>query len=315
MIPGIKPTVDYAFKKVFGSENNKPVLIEVLQAVVKPPADERIVQVEIRNPFNDKDGLDNKLSILDIKARDQLGRQYNVEMQVVTPRIYPQRVLYYWAVLHSQQMHEGADYALLRPTISISFVNSVLFPKITEYHLHFQLRTQQHPELVFSAQQSIHVIELPKFKLGAEELTDPLDIWCYFLVHGATLDTDNLPAKLRTPAVQRAMEVLKMLTQNDVERERYLSRHIAELDQIALETEAREAREALAASRAEALAAGRAEGRAEGLQKGEVLGRIHLCQQMLQLPLTPLEELLALPLVELHNQAAALEQRLGIARS
>jgi predicted transposase/invertase (TIGR01784 family) len=48
------------------------------------------------NPFNEKDTADDKLSILDIKARDQRGRQYNVEMQMLAPRVYPQRVLYYW---------------------------------------------------------------------------------------------------------------------------------------------------------------------------------------------------------------------------
>jgi predicted transposase/invertase (TIGR01784 family) len=296
MVPGLDPTVDYAFKKVFGSEGNKPVLLNLLEAVLKPPSDQRIVALEILNPFNDKDAVDDKLSILDIKARDQRGRQYNVEMQMLSPRTYPQRVLYYWAVLHGQQMHEGIDYAALRATISISFISNVLFPQVPDYHLDFQLRSSRHPELVFSAQQAIHVVELPKFRKTAEELTDPLDVWCYFLVHGAALDTDNLPAALRIPAVQRAMEVLQMLTQNDLERERYLARLKAERDRVSYLNDARE------------------EGREEGLEKGEVLGRIHVYQRLLKLPLTPREELLALPLVELQAKAAAMEQQLGLVR-
>ncbi len=139
MIPGVDPKVDYAFKKIFGSEANVPVLVDLLEAVLKPSADERIAGLEIRNPFNDKDALDDKLSILDIKARDRKGRQYNIEMQMVGSRLYPPRVLYYWAVLHSQQLHAGDDYATLQPTISISFVNGVLFPQVPDHHLHFQL--------------------------------------------------------------------------------------------------------------------------------------------------------------------------------
>ena len=72
----------------------------MLDAVLQLPAGQRIVHLDILNPFNDKEALDDKLSILDIKARDQLGRHYNVEMQMVSSRLYPQRVLYYWAVLH-----------------------------------------------------------------------------------------------------------------------------------------------------------------------------------------------------------------------
>src|SRR5579862_4476721 len=130
MIPGLKPTVDYAFKKVFGSEANTPVLLNLLDAVLQPPPDQRLVSLELRNPFNDKDAVDDKLSILDIKARDQAGRQYNVEMQMAGPRSYPQRVLYYWAVLHSDQLQESMEFTELQPTISISFVNSVLFPQV-----------------------------------------------------------------------------------------------------------------------------------------------------------------------------------------
>ena len=297
MIPGLDPKVDYAFKKVFGSEANTPVLLNLLDAVLKPPPDQRLVSVEILNPFNDKEAVDDKLSILDIKARDQQGRLYNVEMQMAASWLYPQRVLYYWAVLHSHQLREGVDYAALQPTISINFVNSVLFAQTTDYHLDFQLRSARHPELIFSPQQAIHVLELPKFRRTAEELEDSLDVWCYFLVHGADLDTDKLPAAMRTPAVHRAMEVLQMLTQSDLERERYESRLKAQRDQFSF----------LKAAREEAMK----EGRQEGRQEGQAVGRIHICQQLLKLPLTPGEELLALPLAELQAKAAELEQQIG----
>jgi predicted transposase/invertase (TIGR01784 family) len=337
MVPGLDPKVDYAFKKVFGSDTNKPILLNLLEAVLTP-SDPRIVDLDLLNPFNDKEALDDKLSILDIKARDQHGRLYNVEMQMVSPRTYPERVLYYWAVLHGQQMHEGVDYVSLRTTISISFVNSVLFPQVPDYHLDFQLRSSRHPELIFSGQQSIHVVELPKFRKSAEELTEPLEVWCYFLVHGASLDTDNLPAALRTPAVRRAMEVLQMLTQNDLERERYLSRLKAERDRVSFLNEARrevdearrvadEARRVADEARREVDEAHRvadearrvadevlAKGREEGREEGEVVGRIHVCQRLLKLPLTPREELLHLPLVELQARAAALEQQAGFGR-
>ena len=71
MILGIDPKVDYAFKHLFGREGTRPILIDVLDSVLNPAPGHRIRDIELLNPFNPKEALDDKLSILDIKARDQ----------------------------------------------------------------------------------------------------------------------------------------------------------------------------------------------------------------------------------------------------
>src|SRR5947208_3148738 len=138
MIPGIDPKVDYVFKKLFGTAASAPLLLNLVNAVLKPSPDQRLVAVEVIDPFNDKETPDDKLSIVDIKARDQLGRLYNIEMQMQGSPAYPDRALYYWAVLYGQQLREGQDYSELRTTISISILNDVLFPQVPDYHLEFQ---------------------------------------------------------------------------------------------------------------------------------------------------------------------------------
>src|SRR6266404_8745484 len=107
MILGVDPKIDYAFKKVFGSESNIDLLLSLLDAVLRPPPEQRIVSATIENPFNERETLDGKWSILDIKVRDQAGRLYNVEMEMLADRIFPQRVLYYWALLYGEQLNEG----------------------------------------------------------------------------------------------------------------------------------------------------------------------------------------------------------------
>jgi predicted transposase/invertase (TIGR01784 family) len=334
MIPGIDPRVDYAFKKVFGSESNIALLRSLLEAVLKPRPDERITDLEIRNPFNEKDNLDDKLSILDIKVRDQRGQQYNVEMQMVGSRVYPQRIVYYWSRLHGEQLHSGDDYRMLQPTISISFLDSVLFPRVPDYHLDFRLRSSQHPELIFSPHLAIHLLELPKFRLKAEELANPLEQWTYFLVHGNDLDKDDLPAALRDTPVRQAMEVLTMITQSELERDRYEARLKWERDQRAREQDYEEARAEAEKFRAESDKAraesdkARAESekfRAESdkaraelaevrvtAAKSEVIGRIHVCQRLLKLSITPTDQLTAQSVDDLQTLAAALEQKLGL---
>lgn len=79
----IDPKVDYAFRHVFGREESKPALISLLYAVLQPAAGQNIASVELLNPFNEREAVDDKLSILDVNARDQSGRQFNVEMQLL----------------------------------------------------------------------------------------------------------------------------------------------------------------------------------------------------------------------------------------
>ncbi|HEX5270564.1 MAG TPA: Rpn family recombination-promoting nuclease/putative transposase, partial [Gemmataceae bacterium] len=144
MVPGIDPKVDYIFKRLFGREQNRALLIHLLNSALKPARGRDVSDVLLLNPFNEKETFDDKLSVVDIKARDTSGRQFNIEMQMFAVRFFPKRVLYYWSRLHQEQLREGEDYASLRPTVSISFVNGTLFPGLADYHLVFRLLDGEH---------------------------------------------------------------------------------------------------------------------------------------------------------------------------
>jgi chromosome segregation ATPase len=90
----------------------------------------------------------------------------------------------------------------------------------------------------------MHVIEIPKFTKTVGELETALDFWLYFLKNGEALDPDALPAELeRQAGVRKAMGVLKMFAQNDLERELYEGWLKAKRDLQTLETERRIAEE------------------------------------------------------------------------
>lgn len=300
MITGIDPKVDYAFKKIFGSEANAAILVDLLNAVLDPPAERRIVSVTLQNPFNEKDKPEDKLSVVDIIARDQHERLYNIEMQMCAMRTYPERVLYYWARIYGRQLGDGDNYDKLQETISISFVNDVLFPHVPDFHLDFQLRSTRHAGLIFSDRQVIHLVELPKFCKHPNELADSLDAWCYFLKNAADLDTDALPSGMRKPALQKAMEVLTVISKTDLERERY---------EAAVRWERDHRMYVLEKERAEQKAE-KAQREAEKAQRDGIVDRIHLCQRLLKIPQTPPQESLALTLDKLAAEAKALEQQL-----
>jgi predicted transposase/invertase (TIGR01784 family) len=315
--------VDYAFKHVFGREATQPLLIDLLNSALNPGSGQEIRDIDLLNPFNPKEVLDDKLSILDIKARDQAGRQFNVEMQMLAFRYYEKRILYYWAKLHQQQMHEGQDYLELQPTLSISFLDHVLFPEVRErHHLRFRLLETDHC-FPFTQDLELHLLELPKFRKAAGELSAGLDLWLYFLRHAEKMDTGVLSAALQVPPVPRAVEELRVsadhekvdtaaflaalqqhpqqplvlraleelmkLAQSDAERERYEARRKAQLDYNT------------------GLKVARMEGREEGRAQGEVIGRIHLCERLLKRPLTPTEQLIDRALEELIHLADDLQ--------
>ena len=303
MIIDVDPKVDYAFKHLFGRDKTRSLLIDLLDSVLSPDPAHRIRDIEIQNPFNPKEALDDKLSILDIKARDESGRQFNVEMQVVSSPAYEKRILYYWARLHVQQLRQGQDYPELRPTISISFLDHVRFSDVADYHLCFRL-LETTRRFAWTEDVELHILELPKFTKAAEELSPGLDIWLYFLRYAAKMNTEALPAALRQPLIVRAFEELKMLTQDQLERERYEARLKAQFDRNTLLRAGDRRHE-------EGLQEGLQQGREQGRALGEKIGMIHAYEQLLNLPQTPDAELAALSLEELTSKAEKLQQQLS----
>ena len=99
---GIKPTVDFAFKKIFGSPENVHALIGLLNAILD--SSEPITEVEILNPFNYQEFVGDKQIILDVRARDSSGRWLNIEMQVSIVSGLAQRLAYYACSLYVDQL-------------------------------------------------------------------------------------------------------------------------------------------------------------------------------------------------------------------
>jgi predicted transposase/invertase (TIGR01784 family) len=304
MLIEIDPKVDYAFKRVFGHEKNKDLLIHLLNAVLDPPPGEAVAEVELLNPFSPKDAPHDKQTILDVRARDQSGRQFNVEMQMISHARFPQRMLFYWADLHRQQLVQGEDYTKLRPTVSICFLNDRLFPSVPEHHLTFRLLDQTHG-LLLTGDIAVHLLEVPKFSLTADRLSSPLDRWLYFLKHAGELDDEDVPVLLGTPEIRHAMEELKMLGQTTIERINYENRVKAMRDMAAYrETGYMD-------GHARGLAEGLAEGLTEGLTDGELIGTIRTLQSVLKMPVTPQDQLRGLSTPELNALAEQLRERTG----
>ncbi len=232
MIPEIDPKIDLAFKWLFGREKNIPLLIDLLNAVLKPlHTFEEIISLELLNPFSEQDSLDDKLSIVDVKARDCTGRLFDVEMQLLFERSLKERLLFYWAELHQQQLHSGDTYKQVRQTITICLCNFIIYPQTDDYCLPFELCNRKN-DLLFSSDILLVVLELPKFNLAAEKISNQLEAWLYFFRHAHHLDSEDLPKPLSNTKIQEAIEELIMLSQDDLEREKYRARVRVQRDEL-----------------------------------------------------------------------------------
>ena len=303
---GIDPTVDYAFKKLFGDPANSDLLIHLLAAVLKPQSP--IVEVEILNPFNEKEFAADKLSVVDVKARDARGGWYHIEMQVRALGVVRQRLPYYNGLLYVGQLSEGEDYEALASAITVCFLGGVLFPGVSAPHLSFTFCDCERQVQLTDCLQ-IHTIELPKYNFDVDSIAaaDPLDQWAFFLSHAAEFEADELKRLLPDRAYAKATGVMEMISQTPTQREFYEARRKAELDYKSFLSAAK--REGRQEGREEGLAEGLEKGRTEGLKLG-VAKQVQLLQGLLGQPATPEAELLALELAALERLCDKLKVRL-----
>jgi len=262
MISGIDPKVDFAFKRVFGNEHNLPILAHLLNAVLKTSSGFEIIDLKLLNPYTQKEAAEDKLSIVDVRVRDSLGRQIDIETQLIAKPGFSSRILYYWSRLHLLQLKKSDHYLSLRPTICICIVNFKLFPDFEDYYMDFELRAKSH-DCVFSKDIEVITLEVPKFTVPVTEIRTPLEQWMHFLRFGDKLDIDNLPKTITSPEIHEALEALLVLSKDRLERERYEARMRVLRDEHS----------ALAGTRQIALAEGIEKGLEKGLEKGRKQGR------------------------------------------
>ena len=216
----IDPTVDCVFKALLGSETNQNLLIHFLNAVLQSCTQSAVSSVEILNPYNEKEFPQAKLSIVDIKARDQSGHLYQVEIQLCGHPSLFKRILYTWADLYSKQIQSGEDYQKLQPTYSIWLLGYPLIPEDSAYLHRFQMLDKNSQTLLDPG--AIFLLELNKFKITT--VHSELERWLQFFKDGKTLDDQQLPLWMRTDEMRQAMTTLKRFSEKEKSYHLYQAR-------------------------------------------------------------------------------------------
>lgn len=184
----INPKTDIAFKKIFGSEQSKDILISFLNAMLYD-SQPVIEDLEILNPYLAPRIRGVKETYLDIKAKITGNKTAIVEMQVLNVEGFEKRILYNAAKSYSIQLDAGEDYKLLNPVIALTIVDFQMFTEFDQVISRFVLKEKDYLVDYLSYDLELVFVELPKFTKELDELETITDKWLYFMKSGWTLQT------------------------------------------------------------------------------------------------------------------------------
>ncbi len=264
----LDPKADLTFKKVFGEHPD--LVISLLNALLPLKKGEEIQSVEYLTPEMVPDNPLRKFSIVDVRCKDQRGRQFIVEMQMVWSPEFMQRVMFNSAKAYVRQLDKKEDYSLLEPVYSLNLVNDVFLKDVPEYYHYYRMVHEKHTEKVIDGLHLVFV-ELPKFTphtMGEKRMQV---LWLRYLTE---IDgyMETVPQELLdNPEINKAMEV--------VEESAYTPEQLLGYDKFwdIIRTENTlynsGVRQGLEKGMERGLEEGRLEGRKEGMELGVLKGR------------------------------------------
>lgn len=256
--------VDYAFKLLFGTQENEPILRAMLNALLKLPKDDRIASLTILNSELLREHETDKASVLDIYARTEKDEYINIEIQVADKYDMKKRTLYYWSRIFSSQLKKGSlSYAEMKKTITINILDFDLLQETDRYHSTFRLYEDEEKFLLTDVLE-VHFVEMPKLLQLWEEQAISLvenekERWLLMLEADDREDIRReLEAiALKDPVMKKAFDQWEDLSRDDQKWVEYETRKKAIHDE---QSAAREAEIRQQRAREEGLAEGRTEG-------------------------------------------------------
>ena len=272
----LDPKNDVAFRRIFGSEKNKDILIHFLNDMLVFKERQPIVEVTFLKTIQDPEIACKKTSIVDILCRDEAGHTYVIEMQVAKSKGFEKRAQYYAAKAYISQMDRGdSKYYNLKEVIFLAIADFVMFPDKEEYksdHVILDKTTHEHDLKDFS----FTFLELGKFNKSKDDLQTMIEKWSYYFKHAdETSEKDLLDIFEQDTVIRKAYEELNRFSWNEEELQAYDQEIKRERDNEAVMDEKIYQAElkGLEKGKEEGIQEGMEKGKAEGIQEGIEKGK------------------------------------------
>ncbi len=213
----INPLTDFGFKRLFGTEPNKNLLIDFLNVVLPPQ--HRVKDLTYRSTENLGNTPIDRKAVFDLYCESEKGEKFIVEMQKAKHNYFKDRSIYYASFPIQEQSQKGSWNYKLEPIYTIGILDFIFDEdKNDDSFLHIVELKDQNCKVFYEKLKFIY-LELPKFKKTIDQLNDHFDKWLFLLKHLPDLEDPPLP--LQENVFLQLFEVAQIASFSQAERESY----------------------------------------------------------------------------------------------
>ena len=213
----INPFTDIGFKRIFGQEMSKPLLLDFLNNLLK--GEKRIVNIKFLDKEQPAEYSGDRSLIYDIFCRTDNGERIIVEMQNKEQPNFADRCLYYYSQAIARQGEKGTDWRYhVDAVYLIAFINFHMDGIGDEFRTDVVLYNLQKKE-VFSDKERFIFLQLPNFRKEADECDNDFERWIYVLKNMDILD--RMPWAAKDSVFHKLAEIAEVSNMSKEERIKY----------------------------------------------------------------------------------------------
>ena len=288
----LKVTNDYVFKRIFGKKGNEDITRSFIEAVTS----EYYEDINLEDtPILERDLLENKMGILDVKVVANEINDIDIEMQVTKSEHIAERILWYWAKMYASSIEKGEGYSSTKRAICIMIADFKVerLKEIENYHTKWNIREEEKRDIILTDKLEIHIIELAKLK--DKDSKEKLKEWCKFIKAPESVGESTMKE------IKMAKEELNKISQDKKERRLAELREKAIMDEMAIRDSGYN--DGKKEGIKEGIEQGIEKGKNEGLKIGKKIRSIEIAKEMLKenLDLAVISKVTGLSSDELKN--------------
>ncbi|MFZ4664944.1 MAG: Rpn family recombination-promoting nuclease/putative transposase [Prochlorotrichaceae cyanobacterium] len=259
----VNPLTDFGFKRIFGTELNKDLLIDFLNVIL--PLPHRVRDLTYINTENLGNTPIDRKAVFDLYCEGEDGEKFIVEMQKAKHDFFKDRSVYYATFPIQEQAKKGEWDYKLEPVYTVGVLDFIFNDHKNDTTLLHIVELKDQECRVFYEKLKFIYIELPKFTKTIDELTDHFDKWLYLLRH--LPDLEYPPVPLQNNVFMQLFEVAEIANFSREERSAYENSLKYYRDMHGVINTAR--REGMRKGMKKGIEKGIEKGREQGIQEGQ----------------------------------------------
>ena len=216
----INPFTDFGFKKIFGEEASKPLLIDFLNALL--PQQNKIIDLSFKNTEQPGQTDADRKAVYDIYCENENSEKFIVELQKAKQNYFKERTIYYSTFPIREQAERGEWNYNLKAVYCVGILDFTFNdyesePEKSEVVHTIKLKNQKGK--TFYEKLTYIYLEMPNFKQKEDELNNRLDKWLYFIKH--LEDFQTIPAIFKDDVFTQAFEKAELANLGQAELDSY----------------------------------------------------------------------------------------------